>query len=79
MGFQIDEQLRKACYGHLLEAESIIGEAHGRGGDELVHRALKDFASQAPAFKRFAPSAAFYFTLLVAFFLFETFDDHNQR
>ncbi len=26
-------------------------------------------------FKRFAPNAAFYFTLLVAFFLFETFKE----
>jgi hypothetical protein len=75
MGQRIDEQLRKACHGHLLEAESIIGEAHGRGGDELVHRALKDFGSQVLPFKRFAPNAAFYFTLLVAFFLFETFKE----
>jgi hypothetical protein len=75
MGQRIDEQLRKACHGHLLNAESIIGEAHGRGGDELVHRALKDFGSQVLPFKRFAPNAAFYFTLLVAFFLFETFKE----
>lgn len=75
MGQRIDEQLRKACYGHLLDTESIIGEAHGRGGDELVHRALKDFGSQVLPFKRFAPNAAFYFTLLVAFFLFETFKE----
>jgi hypothetical protein len=76
MGQRIDDQLRNACYGHLLNAESIIAEAHGRGGDELVHRALKDFGSQVLPFKRFAPNAAFYFTLLVAFFLFETFKEN---
>lgn len=75
MGFCIDEQLRKACYGHLLHAESIIGESHGRGGDELVHRALKDFGSQVLPFKRFAPNAALYFTLLLAFFLYECFKE----
>ena len=48
--------------------------------DELVHRALKDFASQTLPFKRFAPNAAYYYTLLVAFFLYECFkEDVCQR
>jgi hypothetical protein len=75
MGFPIDQQLRDAGYGHLLNTESIIGSAHGRGADELVHRALKDFGSQVLPFKRFAPNAAFYYTLLVAFFLYECFKE----
>lgn len=75
MGYNIDQQLREAGYGHLLDTQSIIGQAHGRGGDELVHRALKDFGSEVLPFKRFAPNAAFYFTMLVAFFLFETFKE----
>jgi len=75
MGYKIDRQLRDACHGHLLHTESIIGESHGRGGDELVHRALKDFGSQMLPFKRFAPNAAFYFTLLLAFFLYECFKE----
>jgi hypothetical protein len=49
--------------------------SHGRGGDELVHRALKDFATEALPFKRFAPNAAFYYTVLLAFFLFECFKE----
>ena len=40
-----------------------------------MHRALKDFASQTLPFKRFAPNAAYYYTLLVAFFLYECFKD----
>src|SRR5208283_1226822 len=75
MGFRIDRQLRDAGYGHLLNTDSIIGCAHGRGADELVHRALKEFGSQTLPFKRFAPNAAFYFTLLVAFFLYECFKE----
>ena len=75
IGLQIDQQLRDASYGHLLNTESIIGSAHGRGSDELVHRALKDFGSQVLPFKRFAPNAAFYYTLLVAFFLYECFKE----
>jgi hypothetical protein len=75
MGFQIDRQLRDAGYGHILDTESIIPSAHGRGADELVHRALKDFGSETLPFKRFAPNAAFYYTLLVAFFLYECFKE----
>jgi hypothetical protein len=75
MGFRIDEQLRQASSGHLLNTDSIIGTAHGRGSDELVHRALKEFGSQVLPFKRFAPNAAFYYTLLTAFFLYECFKE----
>jgi hypothetical protein len=51
----------------------IIELYHDRGADELVHRALKDFASETLPFKRFAPNSAFYYTMLVAFFLYECF------
>ncbi len=74
-GYKIDRQLKAAGYGHLLNTDAIVGAAHGRGRDELVHRALKDFGSQTLPFKRFAPNAAFYYTLLVAFFLYECFKE----
>jgi hypothetical protein len=48
---------------------------HGRGNDELVHRALKDFGSEQLPFKRFAHNAAFYYTMLTAFFLYESFKE----
>ena len=66
-GCAVDEQLRQAGLQRWLQAEAILQAQ--RGADELVHRALKDFASQTLPFKRFAPNAAYYYTLLVAFFL----------
>ena len=68
-----DEQLRAARLERWLEAEALLEGYHGRGADELVHRALKDFASQTLPFKRFPANAAFYYTMLVAFFLYESF------
>jgi len=73
MGKEIDEGLRRASMEEMMTARGIIGAYHGRGGDELVHRALKDFGSEQLPFKRFHQNAAFYFTMLVAFFLYEAF------
>ena len=74
-GAVIDQQLKEAGYEYLLQTESIVAMAHGRGADELVHRALKDFACQTLPFKQFAHNAAFYYTMLTAFFLFECFKE----
>ncbi len=41
----------------------------------MVHRALKDFASEQLPFKRFNQNAAFYYTMLIAFFLYEAFKE----
>ena len=73
MGQPVDQWLMEAGRGELIEPQAIIGTYHGRGSDELVHRGLKDFGFEQLPFKRFAPNAAFYYTMLVAFFLFETF------
>jgi hypothetical protein len=75
MGAAIDQQLKEAGYEHLLQTESIVALAHGRGADELVHRTLKNFACQTLPFKKFAHNAAFYYTMLTAFFLFECFKE----
>ena len=61
--------------GHWLTPEWILECAHGRGRDELVHRGLKDFGPEALPMKRFAPNAVFYYTMLVAFFLYECFKE----
>ena len=74
-GSAVDEQLGQAGLERWLQAEAILEGYHGRGADELVHRALKDFASQTLPFKRFAANAAYYYTLLVAFFLYECFKE----
>ena len=55
----------------MLEATSIIRCYHNRGNDELVNRAVKDFASEKPSFKQFRMNATYYYTMLTAFFLLE--------
>ncbi|MCP5002769.1 MAG: IS1380 family transposase [Planctomycetes bacterium] len=59
----------------LVKAESIIGSHHQRGADELPHRGLKDFGFEELPFKRFAANTAFYYCMLISFFLFETFKE----
>jgi hypothetical protein len=75
MGQTIDQRLAAAGQQHHLAAEGIIAGYHGRGADELVHRGLKDFGFEELPFLRFAPNAALYYTMLVAFFLFECFKE----
>jgi histone H3/H4 len=58
-----------------MEPERIIRDYHERGRDELVHRAMKDFCAEELPFKRFAQNAAFYYTMLLGFFLYETFKE----
>lgn len=69
----IDALLEAAGRADWTRPERIIEEHHGRGRDELVHRALKDFRAEQLPFKSFQANAAFYYTTLVAFFLFESF------
>jgi hypothetical protein len=75
----LDEDfLAKACCtdaerAHWLKPETIIASHHQRGADELPHRGLKDFGFEQLPFKRFAANAAFYYCMLIGFFLFETF------
>ena len=75
MGQKIDKFLTAVGQGEVVTAEKIIECAHGRGRDELVHRALKNFGHEELPFKRFAPNAAYYYTMALAFFIFETFKE----
>ena len=75
MGEHIDVLLKAAGLIEWIEPEHIIRLHHSRGADELVHRALKEFGSQTLPFKRFAANAAFYYTMAVAFFLYESFKE----
>jgi hypothetical protein len=75
MGETIDELLTNAGRDDLVVAEKVIECAHGRGRDELFHRAFKDFGHEELPFKRFAPNTAYYYTMELAFFLFETFKE----
>ena len=73
MGDPIDDSLLEADRTDWFDPRTIIAGYHGRGSDELVHRALKDFGFEQKPFKLFSSNVAFYFTMLVSFFLFETF------
>ena len=75
MGEAIDRSIVKAGRADLLTPTGIIETYHDRGADELVFRALKDFASETLPFKRFNQNAAWYYTMLLAFFVFESFKE----
>jgi hypothetical protein len=73
MGQSVDKHLREAGIEFMTSADAIIRSYHQRGADELVHRAFKDFGFAELPFLRFAPNAAFYYIMLLGFFLFEAF------
>lgn len=72
-GGAVDTLLEAADRAEWIEPASIIEPHHGRGRDELVHRAIKEFRDEQLPFHSFQANAAFYYTVLVAFFLFEAF------
>ena len=76
MGEAIDEELNKAGIEDFLAPQGIIEAYHGQRCDELVHRALKDFTSEQVPFKRFHENAAFYYTMVIAFFIYEAFREN---
>jgi hypothetical protein len=73
LGEKIDEWLAEAGLAEWLTPGAIIEQHHSRGADELVHRSLKEFASETLPFRAFAANSAWYYTMLVAHFLFECF------
>jgi hypothetical protein len=74
-GERIDALLKAAGHGDWVEPQRILELYHQRGADELVFRALKDFASETLPFQSFSANSAFYHTMLLAFFLFESFKE----
>ena len=62
-----------------LKDETIILHHHQRGADELPHRGLKEFGSEQLPFKRFAANRAYYYLMVVSFFLFESFKEDNLK
>ena len=69
----VDRKLKAIGKASWLTSLGIVSLAHGRGKDELRHRALKEFGTEKLPFKRFAPNTAFYYTMLLAFNLMEAF------
>ena len=74
-GERIDRELQAAGLSEWVLPERIIELYHQRGADELVFRALKEFASETLPFRGFSANSAFYHTMLLAFFLFESFKE----
>jgi Transposase DDE domain group 1 len=62
-----------------LNDECLIYYHHQRGADELPHRGLKEFGSEQLPFKRFGANQAFYYVMVIAFFLFQTFKEDNLQ
>ena len=62
-----------------LEDKTIIFHHHQRGADELPHRGLKEFGSEQLPFQHFAPNRAYYYLMVVSFFLFETFKEDTLK
>jgi len=75
LGGPIDRRLTEAGKASLLQTESVIETHHGRGQDELVHRALKDFGTERMPFERFFQNMAFYSMMLLSFNLYEAFKE----
>jgi Transposase DDE domain group 1 len=73
------EKMMPELQEYWLEDETIIFHHHQRGADELPHRALKEFGSEELPFKRFAANRAYYYLMVVGFFLFETFKEDNLK
>jgi len=74
-GGLVDRRLEEAGREGMLRPGQVIECYHGRGRDELVHRALKDFGTEQLPFRRFDPNAAFFYVMLTAFNLQETFKE----
>ena len=73
------ERMPRAVREYWEEDPSLIYHHHQRGADELPHRGLKEFGSEQLPFKRFAANQAYYYLMLVSFFLFETFKEDNLQ
>jgi hypothetical protein len=71
---KMTQQLIAAGGEQLLTADSIIAGAHQRGGDELIHRSIKELAEkeQLP-FEKFEMNRGYYYLLVFAHFLFESY------
>lgn len=61
-----------------ISPQAIINSYHMRARDELINRALKNFGTEHHPFKGFTSNAAFYYLMILSFFLFEIFKAENH-
>ncbi len=70
----LTSQLIEAGGEKYLEAKGIIALAHCRGAYELVHRSVKELATNAQLpFKKMSMNRAYYYLLVITHFSFETY------
>lgn len=72
---EVLKHLPKTEQNRLQTPHSLIANHHLRGADELAHRGIKDFGFESLPFLRFPANSAFYYCMVIAFFLFETFKE----
>ena len=71
---EADKKLRAAGGDLYFKAGTIVEKSHQRGGDELIHRSIKELATkESLPFKRMGTNRAYYFMLAITHFLFETY------
>jgi hypothetical protein len=73
------EKLPSDLRQYWLKDEWVIYHHHQRGADELPHRGVKEFGGEQLPFKRFAANQAYYYMMLVGFFLFQTFKEDTLK
>lgn len=73
IGDETDVQLKKVGYNLQDFPEAIIDFHHGRGDDELVFRAMKDFGGEVLPFEKFKPNAVYFYCMLIGYFAFDCF------
>jgi hypothetical protein len=78
-GEPVLEKMPRDLQKYWLADEWVIYNHHQRGADELPHRGVKEFGSEQLPFKRYAANQAYYYTMLVSFFLFETFKEDTLK
>jgi hypothetical protein len=78
-GEPVLERMPRGVREYWEEDTSLIFHHHQRGADELPHRGLKEFGSEQLPFKRFAANQAYYYLMVVSFFLFESFKEDNLK
>ena len=74
------QQLKATGNREYLKAEKVIELAHGRGKSELTNRSFKEFIGreQLP-FKNFGMNGAYYYMLVIAHFLYESYKEDVSR
>jgi hypothetical protein len=77
---EMTQQLTATGNREYLKAEKVIELAHGRGKSELTNRSFKEFIGkeQLP-FKNFGMNGAYYYMLVIAHFLYESYKEDVSR